>query len=41
ESDNEEIEDSDSSTSEEDEIPSGGSRRHWQYAHRQFRQKMR
>ncbi|CAG8659061.1 13734_t:CDS:2, partial [Racocetra persica] len=41
ESDKEGIEDSDSSTSEKDEILSGGLRQHWQYAHRQFRQKMR
>ncbi|RIB11668.1 hypothetical protein C2G38_2250016 [Gigaspora rosea] len=34
-------EESDSSTSDNNEIPSGGSRRHWQYAHRQFQQKMR
>ncbi|CAG8638925.1 11782_t:CDS:2, partial [Cetraspora pellucida] len=33
ENDNEEVEESDSSTSDEDEIPSGGSRKHWQYAH--------
>ncbi|CAG8847344.1 31706_t:CDS:2, partial [Gigaspora margarita] len=36
ESDNEVIEESDSSTSEDDGLPSGGSRQHWQYAHRQF-----
>ncbi|CAG8484715.1 8814_t:CDS:2 [Cetraspora pellucida] len=41
ESDKKGIEDSDSSTSERDEIPSGSSCQHWQYAHRQFRQKMR
>ncbi|CAG8715668.1 210_t:CDS:2, partial [Racocetra fulgida] len=40
ESDKEGIEDSDSSTSKEDEILSDGSRQHWQYANRQFRQKM-
>ncbi|CAG8791315.1 20904_t:CDS:2, partial [Dentiscutata erythropus] len=40
ESDNEEIKDSDSSTSEGDKIPSSGLCRYWQYTHRQFRQKM-
>ncbi|CAG8796245.1 17072_t:CDS:2, partial [Cetraspora pellucida] len=33
ENDNEEVEESDSSTSDKDEIPSGGSQKHWQYAH--------